>query len=133
MVVGPGEVQRITLDRLLPDTSYALGLRAIDACGNAGPVQTLVVHTAPRVSGEVEACFLATAAYGSPLASEVAGLRQLRDHVLRRTVLGELAVEAYYTFGPAVAGLVGESELLRATARALLAPLVRLALTGRGR
>ena len=52
-------------------------------------------------------------------------LRHLRDSVLRKTVLGELAVETYYTFGPAVAGVVGESDLLRATAREALAPLMR--------
>jgi hypothetical protein len=39
-------------------------------------------------------------------------------------VLGELAIETYYTFGPAVAGVVGESELLRATARDVLSPIV---------
>jgi len=37
---------------------------------------------------------------------------------------GELAVETYYTFGPAVAGVVGESDLLRETARAVLSPIV---------
>ena len=47
-----------------------------------------------------------------------------RDTVLERSVLGELAVETYYTFGPPVAGMVGVSELLRATARAGLAPVV---------
>jgi hypothetical protein len=39
-------------------------------------------------------------------------------------VLGQLAVGTYYTFGPAVAGVVGESDLLRASARAVLSPLV---------
>jgi hypothetical protein len=51
-------------------------------------------------------------------------LRHFRDMALKKTVLGELAVEAYYTFGPAVSGVVGESDLLRATARGFLAPLV---------
>ena len=40
------------------------------------------------------------------------------------TVFGELAIETYYTFGPPVAGVVGESELLRATARAALRPVI---------
>jgi hypothetical protein len=52
-------------------------------------------------------------------------LRRFRDLMLQSTVLGELAVEAYYTFGPAVAGVVGEYELLRATARAVIDPVVR--------
>ena len=54
-------------------------------------------------------------------------LRRLRDSVLRKTVLGELAIEAYYTFGPAFSGMIGESELLRSTAREALAPIVRYA------
>ena len=53
-------------------------------------------------------------------------LRHFRDSMLRSTVIGELAVETYYTFGPPVAGVVGESDLLRHAARDLLAPLVRM-------
>ena len=51
-------------------------------------------------------------------------LRRFRDTLLRHSVLGELAVETYYTFGPPVAGVVGESDLLRASARGILAPIV---------
>ena len=97
---------------------------AIDDCGNAGPVTSVIAHTAPRIQGEVDACFIATAAYGSPLAAEVEHLRRFRDRVLRTSVLGELVVETYYTFSPAAAGVIRESELLRATARELLVPLL---------
>jgi hypothetical protein len=58
------------------------------------------------------------------LARERPSLRTFRDRVLRSTVLGELAHEAYYTFGPALSGAIGESDVLRATARAMLDPLV---------
>jgi hypothetical protein len=58
------------------------------------------------------------------LANEVEMLRHVRDTMLRTNVIGELGVETYYTFGPALAGLVGESDLLRVTARAVLAPVV---------
>ena len=36
----------------------------------------------------------------------------------------ELAIEAYYTFGPALAGLIDESEDLRGIARGVLDPVV---------
>jgi hypothetical protein len=49
--------------------------------------------------------------------------------MLRDNVLGELFVETYYTFGPALAGVIDRSELLRETARTALAPLVRFAKT----
>jgi hypothetical protein len=126
-LVGPGELQTLTLDRLLPETTYTVAIRAVDNCGNAGPIATIEATTASRLGAEVDACFIATAAYGSAMAAEIQPLRAFRDHVLKKTVLGELAVQTYYTFGPAVAGVIGESELLRATARAALAPLVTTA------
>jgi hypothetical protein len=58
------------------------------------------------------------------MANDVAMLRRFRDLFLRRSVLGELVTESYYTFGPPMAQVVGESELLRATARDALAPIV---------
>ena len=78
-----------------------------------------------REVAEVDWCFVATAAYGSVMANDVEMLRRFRDSILERTVFGELAVETYYTFGPAVAGVIGESDLLRATARTVLAPIVQ--------
>ncbi len=124
-VADPGSTQAFTIDRLLPETEYSVGIRAYDDCFNTGTLQVITFKTPERAIGEVDACFVATAAYGSVMAADVQMLRHLRDSVLRKTVLGELAVGAYYTFGPAVAGVVGESELLRATAREVLAPIVR--------
>ena len=82
------------------------------------------IMTGEREVGTVDACFVATAAYGSVLANDVTVLRSFRDSVLSTSVMGELAVQAYYTFGPALAGVIGESELLRATARTALVPVV---------
>ena len=58
------------------------------------------------------------------MAQDVQLLRHFRDAFLESNVIGELAVETYYTFGPAVAVVVGESEMLRATARSILAPII---------
>jgi hypothetical protein len=124
-IFEPGVMQSFTLDRLLPDTDYSVGIRAIDNCHNKSALQTVAFKTPDRTSGEVDACFVATAAYGSVMAADVQMLRHLRDSVLRKTVLGELAVQTYYTFSPAVSGVIGESELLRATARTALWPIVR--------
>jgi len=120
----PGSEHSFQLERLLPDTPYSVAIRPYDDCKNYGPVRVLAFRTPERANGEVDACFVATAAYGSVLAADVDMLRHVRDALLRRTVLGELAVEAYYTFSPPVALVVGESELLRWTARAVLGPFV---------
>jgi hypothetical protein len=114
----------IAITGLLPETEYWIGVRAYDNCFNRSPVAALQVTTLDREVGEVDWCFIATAAYGSRMANDVVSLRQFRDALLSSSVLGQLAVSTYYTFGPAVSGVVGESDLLRATARALLAPVV---------
>jgi hypothetical protein len=127
--VRPGAAgAQVTFDvtNLLPSTDYYIGIRAYDVCKNNSPVAMLTVRTTDPKVGEVSACFVATAAYGTAMANEVEMLRHFRDSMLRSTVIGELAVETYYTFGPPVAGVVGESDLLRQAARDLLAPLVRV-------
>jgi len=121
---APGQTQTFELDGLLPETDYWVGVRAYDDCHNLGELAITHVVTAERTSGSVDACFVATAAYGSLLANDVEMLRRTRDLFLETNALGELGVEAYYTFGPLVAAPVGQSELLRATARSVLAPIV---------
>jgi hypothetical protein len=120
----PGHLQSFDLAGLLPETDYWVGVRAYDGCHNSGDLAITKITTAARVSGAVDACFVATAAYGSIMANDVELLRHFRDSLLRTNALGELGVEAYYTFGPAVAGVVGESDMLRTTARDLLQPII---------
>jgi hypothetical protein len=122
--VPAGQMQQVSVTGLLPATDYYIGIRATDNCYNTSHVASAKVTTAAAQIGEVDACFIATAAYGSLMANDVEMLRHFRDSVLQQTVLGELAVETYYTFGPAVAGVVSQSELLRETARDALRPLV---------
>ena len=119
-----GTLESFDLPGLLPETDYWIGVRAYDGCHNTGDLAITKVTTTAQISGVVDACFVATAAYGSVMANDVELLRHFRDSMLQRTVLGELGVEAYYTFGPAVAGVVGQSELLRRSARDALSPLV---------
>ena len=124
---APGTAQEIDLTGLLPLTTYYVGIRAYDDCKDFGPLVTLSVTTSAVLSGEVDACFIATAAYGSLMANDVVMLRSFRDAYLRSNVLGELVTEAYYTFGPAAAEVIGQSEVLRATTRDALAPVVKWA------
>ncbi|MGE0399335.1 MAG: fibronectin type III domain-containing protein [Kofleriaceae bacterium] len=123
--LDPGSLQSFDITGLLPETEYTVGIRALDDCHNQSEIRSISFITPERAIGEVDACFVATAAYGSALAADVTMLRHVRDSMLRKTILGELAVQTYYTFSPAVAGMIGESDLLRWTAREVLVPVVR--------
>jgi hypothetical protein len=116
----------VTLTGLLPLTDYYVGVRAYDNCFNRSEVTVVRLTTLDREVAEVDWCFVATAAYGSVMANDVGMLRHFRDSMLSGTALGQLAIGTYYTFGPAVAGIVGESDLIRRTTRAVLAPIVRV-------
>lgn len=120
----PGSEQIVELTGLMPETDYWIGIRAYDNCSNQGELVVTKLTTLGREVPAVDWCFVATAAYGSTMATDVTMLRQFRDSMLTNTVLGELFVETYYTFSPTAAGLIRESELLRASARAVLGPII---------
>jgi len=64
-------------------------------------------------------CFIATAAYGSPLAPEVGLLCRLRDEVLLKFGIGEAFVKTYYLVSPPFASIIGSYTVLRFMARNL--------------
>lgn len=65
-------------------------------------------------------CFVATAAYGSPLEKEVSTFRAFRDRFLVPSALGKKFIRAYYYYGPKLAEFVSKSEMRRSVARAAL-------------
>jgi hypothetical protein len=78
-------------------------------------------------------CFIATAAYGSPLAPQVDVLRAFRERYLRPYALGRVAIRLYETWSPPLADAVRSSDALRLVVRAMLWPIVgsaRIALHG---
>ncbi len=69
-------------------------------------------------------CFIATAAYGSPYASRVEILQNLRDEVLEKTPLGKAFIECYYTVGGKAAAWIEGKTWACTVVRILLLPLV---------
>ena len=69
-------------------------------------------------------CFIATAAYGTPMASEVKVLCDFRDQYLLTNRAGQALIRFYSMYSPKVAEFVRDKEPLRALIRASLKPLV---------
>jgi hypothetical protein len=69
-------------------------------------------------------CFIATAAYGSILDHHVDSLRRFRDRYLLTNPWGRKFVSVYYRYSPPMADYIAQRPWARATARALLTPLV---------
>lgn len=71
-----------------------------------------------------DACFIATAAFGSLLDDEVKVLRKVRDTYLKKFALGQKMIAMYYQYSPPVADVISRSELLLMITRACLLPVV---------
>ena len=69
-------------------------------------------------------CFIATAAYGTPMAAQVDTLRTVRDVYLLDNPVGTAFVDLYYHTSPAVADMVAAHPALAACVRLALAPVI---------
>lgn len=72
-------------------------------------------------------CFIATAAFGTPMAGEVMELRHFRDGYLLKRGWGRSFVKFYYAHSPPIADFIRERGWLRAVVRAALRPLIWIA------
>jgi len=71
-------------------------------------------------------CFIATAAFGTPMQEDVRYLRAFRDQYLLTNEVGRKFVELYYKVSPPVADYIRDHEALRTMVRAGLRPLVEM-------
>ncbi|MFX0208655.1 MAG: CFI-box-CTERM domain-containing protein, partial [Candidatus Hodarchaeota archaeon] len=75
-------------------------------------------------AGKKGGCFIATAAYGSPLHSRVKILRDFRDKYLMPTKLGRMLVGFYYKNSPFFAVLIAKHKVLKIMVRLSLLPVI---------
>lgn len=87
-------------------------------------------NAVPRVGssggGSSSLCFIATAAYGTPMAAEIGALRGVRDRFMLTNLLGSTFADTYYRLSPPIAGEVAQSETLRQAVRTALLPVVAM-------
>ena len=110
-----------------------LALRGLAGAGDESAFSNMVSYTVPggssastggSTSGGGGGCFIATAAYGSRLAPEVAMLREFRDRYLLANAPGQAFVEWYYRVSPPAAAFIAKHESLKTAVRWGLAPIV---------
>jgi methionyl-tRNA synthetase len=69
-------------------------------------------------------CFIATAAYGSPLAYQLDVLRAFRDQKMLENKTGKLMVFTYYKISPPLASVIAQKETLKKIVRRCIDPIV---------
>jgi hypothetical protein len=127
-VLESGSSNSLQISGLSKDIRYAVilqyqpdGLKQSCYIGSPSDAVTL-----SELSGGAEPtlkdprCFIATAAYGSPLDPHLETLRWFRDHILLESDSGRSFVKAYYQLSPPIAAYIAESPSLRALTRTAL-------------
>lgn len=96
--------------------------------GNVSDVFSVTTKHMIDVGDSDPFCFIATAAFGSPLAKQVEILRKFRDQYLLTNHYGRKFVSWYYRHGPSAAKFIQNKPLVKATVRAALYPLIGFSL-----
>jgi hypothetical protein len=116
--------------KMSPSTHYWVAIQAVDICNVASKPAIAELSTTRTNFTQLSGCFVATAAYGSPLEPQVSALRRVRDRLWRTNSLFTVGADLYYRNGPAAAEVLRRSDVARALARSLIGPLGSLASAG---
>ena len=115
----------ITSHEYASDGTYMVTLTVTDdddATDTATSTITVEKHCSMEIFGIC--CFIATAAYGSPMEPQVEVLRQFRDRFLLENSIGRTFVRFYYAYSPPVAEFIAKHDSLRLVVRWSLLPFV---------
>jgi hypothetical protein len=127
---APGTTVSADFGKMNPRTHYWVAIQAVDICNVASAPAIAELTTTRTNFTQLSGCFVATAAFGSPLEPQVSALRQVRDRLWRTNSLFTVGADLYYRNGPAAAEVLRRSDVARALARSLIGPLGSLASAG---
>ncbi len=85
-----------------------------------------IVANFKAVGGGGGGCFIATAAYGTPMAEEIQILRNFRDEYLLTNLVGQAFVGFYYRVSPPIADFITDHPILKPIVRAGLVPALAM-------
>ena len=117
-----------------PDSDFQFSGWTGDATGTTNPI-TITMDADKSITatfsstqtdggGAKKGCFIATAAYGSPVHPHLDILRDFRDKYLIPNGFGRKLVELYYRYSPSIADFIAEHKLLKAAVRINLIPVI---------
>ena len=70
-------------------------------------------------------CFVATAAFGTPLQAEIQILREWRDNELSFSIAGRQFIDIYYKMGPHLARLVEKNKFIARISRSIIRQAIK--------
>lgn len=100
------------LNRLI-DVGFAIPVEALKEFLKPKPISPKDSKSSKSSGGSGEGCFIATAAYGTPHATDIAKLRQFRDNHLLQSSIGQRFVQLYYKFSPPIADFISTKSTLK--------------------
>jgi YD repeat-containing protein len=129
LAAGAARAQTFTYDAAgrMTQVTYEDGTTVsytYDANGNATEAKTTAQPPGGGGGGGGGGCFIATAAFGSPLHPHVESLREFRDEHLLTNAPGRAFVGWYYDVSPPVAAFIAPRQWARAATRLALVPVV---------
>jgi hypothetical protein len=104
------------IENLQPGTTYYVRAYAQTATG--------VYYGNQESFRTADACFVATASFGSILHPGVAILRDFRDSFLLGNATGRWLMASYYAVSPSLAEIIAANDFLRFAVRLLLLPCI---------
>jgi hypothetical protein len=116
---------------VLSGSALVFGIRVDSSQDISYQLARMVSHTTnatgPPSNDRFGGCFIATAAFGTPLEKHVSILREFRDRCLLTTSAGKAFAKFYYEVSPPMAGIIAQNGGLRFITRCILMPFVGMA------